>query len=214
VTIAREGEPIIFSALFVGFTLMSAGVAASITILQIIGAAGLFVAVVSFFFFREPEFSVEARDNEVLAPADGKVLTVDNQVPEGLARYHVRISIFLSIFDCHVNRIPSSGVVESAEFVPGRWFSAFKPEASLHNQRSEIELQTTSGRIHFRQIAGSVARRVVFDLQPGETVKAGQRFGVMRFGSRMDIFLPIDIVTRVSEGDRVKAGKTVIAEFC
>jgi len=213
VTIAREGEPVIFGVLFVSVVILGTGIAISSTTIEIVGYFGLLLTVLNFFFFREPQFDAKCEDREILAPADGKIIALDNEVPEKMNDYTTRLSIFLSIFDCHVNRIPATGLVEDAKFKPGRWFSAFKPEASLYNQHSEIDLVTPHGKIHFRQITGSVARRVVFSLEPGQSVAAGERFGVMRFGSRIDLFLPSHVDVKVKIGDKIKAGKSVIGEF-
>ncbi len=212
-TIAREGNPVIFSVLFVSVVILGTGIALSSTVLEVVGCLGLFLNVLILFFFREPEFEAICGDREILAPADGKVIALDNEVPDNLSGYSTRLSIFLSIFDCHVNWIPATGQIEDVRFKPGRWFSAFKPEASLHNQRSEIDLVTPHGRIHFRQISGSVARRVVYSLEPGQSVGAGQRFGVMRFGSRIDMFLPPHVNVKVAINDKVKGGKSVVGEF-
>jgi len=212
-TIAREGLPIIFSVMFITAILLGVGYALPSIVLIILGWIGFGLVVLNFFFFREPEFDVTCADNDILAPANGTIIVVDNSVPENLEGFSKRVSIFLSILDAHVNWIPASGKIESVRFRPGKWFSAFKPEASDQNQRSEIDLVTPHGKIHFRQIVGSVARRVVFDLEAGREVKAGERFGAMRFGSRMDIFLPPNVTVLVSEGDKVKGGRTVIGEF-
>jgi phosphatidylserine decarboxylase len=211
--IAREGEPIIFSVMFVSAVLIGVGYAWLGLYAIIPGLAGVALTVLCFFFFREPEFEIRCRDGQVLSTADGRVIEVDGHIPDDLEGYSTRVSVFLSIFDVHVNRIPVSGTIESVKLVSGRKFSAFKKQASTDNQRSEIEMLTPYGRIHFRQVVGSVARRVVFDLQPGQQVAAGERFGAMRFGSRMDHFLPANVEVMVKVGDRVKGGKTVIGEF-
>lgn len=212
-TIAREGEPVIFSIMFISAVLIGVGFAWPSTIVLLLGLVGLVLTILCFFFFREPEFEVSCGERQILSSADGTVIAVDDCVPDSLEGYTKRVSVFLSIFDVHVNRIPTGGRIESLKFLRGRNFSAFKPQASTENQRSEIDLVTPHGRIHFRQIAGSVARRVVFDLKPGQEVKAGQRFGVMRFGSRMDHFFPENVDLLVTIGSKVKGGKTVIGEF-
>ncbi|MCK4656867.1 MAG: phosphatidylserine decarboxylase [candidate division Zixibacteria bacterium] len=212
-TIAREGLPNIFSVMFVAAVLLGVGYGISSLVLITLGYIGAAITVLCFFFFREPQFEVVCEDGQILSTADGTVIVVDDSVPEDLDGYSTRVSIFLSIFDVHVNRIPAGGKIESVRFVPGKWHSAFRPKASTENQHSEIELVTPHGRIHFRQIVGSVARRVVFDLEPGREVTAGERFGVMRFGSRMDHFFPPNVDVLVKKGDKVKGGRTVIGEF-
>lgn len=212
-TIAREGLPIIFSVMFVAAVMLGVGYVLSSYVLIIAGWVGVALTVANFFFFREPQFEVAWSDGQILSPADGKVIVVDDQVPESLDGLSQRVSIFLSIFDCHVNMIPSSGRIDRVAYRPGKKISAFKPRASGENQRSEIDLITSRGRIHFRQIVGSVARRVVFDLKAGQEVVAGQRFGVMRFGSRMDLFLPASVDISVKVGDKVKGARSLIGEF-
>jgi phosphatidylserine decarboxylase len=212
-TIAREGLPITFSIMFVAAVLLGVGYGISSIVALSFGYLGAAITILCFFFFREPQFEAVCEDGQILSTADGTVLVVDDSVPEDLDGFSTRVSVFLSIFDVHVNRIPASGKIESVRFVPGKWHSAFRPKASIENQHSEIDLLTPHGRIHFRQIVGSVARRVVFDLEPGREVVAGERFGIMRFGSRMDHFFPPDVDVPVKKGDKVKGGRTVIGEF-
>ncbi|MBU1319146.1 MAG: phosphatidylserine decarboxylase [candidate division Zixibacteria bacterium] len=212
-TVAREGLPIIFAVMFAAAVMLGVGYVLSSYVLIIVGWAGVVLTAANFFFFREPQFEAVWSDGQILSPADGKVIVVDDQVPEGLSGLSQRVSIFLSIFDCHVNMIPTAGRIDRAVYRSGKKISAFRPRASEENQRSEIDLITSRGRIHFRQIVGSVARRVVFDLKAGQEVSAGQRFGVMRFGSRMDVFLPPDVNVLVKVGNRVKGGRSLIGEF-
>ena len=211
--IAREGFPFILPFIFASVLLLVIGYMYELQTVIIIGWSLDLLTLLMLFFFREPQFETHAEDNQILSPADGKVLTVDSEVPSELNGLVTRLSIFLSILDVHVNRIPANGEVVNVEFRQGRKYSAFKPQASTANQRSEIDLETSNGRIHFRQITGSVARRVVFTLEPGQQVRAGERFGVMRFGSRMDLFFPENVDVLVHVGDKVRGGKTVVAEF-
>jgi len=211
--IAREGFPCIAPFAIVTILLLVIGYAYDLQGVVIAGWMLGLLTLLILFFFREPQFETHAEAHQILSPADGKVITVDSEVPENLPGLVTRLSIFLSILDVHVNRIPATGEVVGIKFKQGRKFSAFKPQASIHNQRSEIDLDTPMGRFHFRQITGSVARRVVYSLEPGQNVKAGERFGVMRFGSRMDLFFPENVDVLVKVGDKVKGGKTVVAEF-
>jgi len=212
-TIADEGKPTIFAAMFISAVLLAVGYAIPLYTLIVVGWLGIVMTALFFFFFREPQFEVNAGEKQIVSPADGKVIALDEEVPPELDHYKTRLSIFLSILDCHVNRVPASGVIESTNFRQGKKYSAFKPKASTENQRSEIELVSTHGKMHFRQITGSVARRVVFSLEPGQNVTAGERFGVMRFGSRMDLFFEPNVKVLCRIGDKVKGGKTVIGEF-
>ncbi len=169
------------------------------------------------FFFRDPERTPpsDARENGLLAPADGRVVeVVDEEEPlylNGLAR---RISIFLSPLDVHVNRMPTRGVIEYARYRPGDYLVAWHPKASEKNERSEFGLRHPSGtKIMFKQIAGAVARRIEYDLKEGDTVEAGQRFGIVKFGSRMDVLVPPSVDLDVEEGQTVRAGTTVLGRM-
>jgi phosphatidylserine decarboxylase len=170
------------------------------------------VAAICLFFFRDPHREVTAGDDLVLSPADGRVLVagpaVAGSAPPG---EWLQVSIFLSPLDVHVNRIPVSGRVTSVTYTPGRFLPAYRHEAGTGNERSEIWIDHHGATIVARQIVGVLARRVVCRVQPGATVSAGDRYGVMKFGSRMDVFLPPTAEIRVRVGDPVRAGQTVIA---
>jgi phosphatidylserine decarboxylase len=164
------------------------------------------------FFFRDPNRTVDAADAAVLAPADGRVLeagpATDRAAPPGSWQ---QVSIFLSPMDVHVNRVPVSGRVTSVSYTKGRFLPAYREEASSANERSEVWIERDGQMIVVRQIVGILARRVVCRLNPGVSVRAGERYGIMKFGSRMDVFLPPDAEIRVKAGDRVRGGETVIA---
>jgi phosphatidylserine decarboxylase len=171
-------------------------------------AAGFFV-----FFFRDPDRrAVENDENAVLSPADGRVLVAGaaeaGAAPKGEWQ---QVSIFLSPVDVHVNRVPVSGLIERIVFTPGRFLPAYKQEAASANERCETWINHGGQTIVARQVVGVLARRVVCRLQQGATVRAGQRLGVMKFGSRMDVFVPLTASLTVAVGDRVRGGETVIA---
>jgi len=212
-TIAREGLIFVIPSAILAAVFVTAAIVVGSLPLQIAAVVFGLLFLIMLFFFREPAVETECKDWQIVSPADGVVLTVDAEVPPELPDYTSRLSIFLSVLDVHVNRVPAAGRVESVYFRQGKKFSAFRPQASTHNQRSEIELRTNHGMVHFRQITGSLARRVVFSLKAGQDVAAGERFGVMRFGSRMDLFFPSNVRILVSKKDRVMAGRSVIAEF-
>jgi phosphatidylserine decarboxylase len=173
-----------------------------------------FVAVAAFFlfFFRDPDRASPADPDTVLAPADGRVLVAGPAVaaaaPPGA---WLQISIFLSPIDVHVNRIPASGRVTKVSLTPGRFLPAYRHDAAKVNERSEIWIDHHGQPIVARQIVGILARRVVCRVQEGAEVRAGERFGIMKFGSRMDVFLPLSAEIRVDVGDAVRGGETVIA---
>ncbi len=173
------------------------------------------VVVLTLWFFRDPERTLPPEGQKagvVLAPADGRVVGIARVVePEFLGGEAVQVSIFLSPLDVHVNRVPVSGVVRLCRYTPGRFYAAYRPEASQQNEQTAIGVETPHGKVLFKQIAGVLARRIVCTLREGQTVQAGQRFGMMKFGSRMDILLPAERSTLcVHEGMRVRAGQTVL----
>ena len=178
----------------------------------IIGVPLLLLSGFLLFYFRDPERVHNAPRSAVLSPADGRVMVAG--APTGEATPPGRwqqISIFLSPMDVHVNRIPVSGRVTRVEYHPGRFLPAYKKESGDLNERSEITVDHDGQPIVFRQIVGVLARRVVCRTREGAEVKAGERFGVMKFGSRMDVFVPLDATIHVRVGQMVVGGVTVIA---
>ncbi len=173
-----------------------------------------FVVLAAFFafFFRDPDRSSSTDEALVLSPADGRVLiageAVADSTPPGTWQ---QVSIFLSPIDVHVNRVPVSGRVVRVTYTPGRFLPAYRSDAGAANERSEIWIEHRGQTIVFRQIVGVLARRVVCRAKVGDQVHAGDRFGIMKFGSRMDVFLPPSADLRIHVGDRVRSGETVIA---
>jgi phosphatidylserine decarboxylase len=164
------------------------------------------------FFFRNPRRDIPSDEKAVLSPADGKVVDIRRTTEENfLDRESTCISIFLSIFDVHVNRAPSSGVVKKVEYVKGSFLPAFREKASLLNERNSVLIDFNNTEILVRQIAGLIARRIVCWVKEGDSLARGQRFGLIRFGSRVDIFLPANIKVEVKVGDKIKGGETIIA---
>jgi phosphatidylserine decarboxylase len=196
---------------FVGGALLLAAVSAAVFAWP---AAIPFAAAAAFFlfFFRDPDRASPADADIVLAPADGRVLVagpaVATAAPPGAWQ---QISIFLSPIDVHVNRIPASGRVTRVSVTPGRFLPAYRHDAATVNERSEIWIDHHGQPIVARQIVGILARRVVCRVQEGAEVRAGERFGIMKFGSRMDVFLPLGAALRVRVGDAVRGGETIIA---
>jgi phosphatidylserine decarboxylase len=173
-----------------------------------------FIALGAFFafFFRDPERVPPAGNDAVISPADGRVIhagsALEASAPPGDWQ---QISIFLSPVDVHVNRIPVSGRVTRVSYIPGRFVPAYRDDAGSTNERSEIWIDHGGQMVVARQIVGILARRVVCRVQNGADVRAGDRFGIMKFGSRMDVFLPPSATIRVKVGDLVRGGETVIA---
>ncbi len=178
--------------------------------------AGILLAAFTVWFFRDPDRTVppEALQNDalVVAPADGKVVQIQKiNEDEYMKSEAIQISIFLSPLDVHVNRIPISGIVEYYTYNPGKYLVAYHPKSSKLNEQTHIGLKTKHGKIVFKQIVGIVARRLVSEIKKGDTVRIGERFGMMKFGSRMDVIVPTDTKILVNVGDRVVAAESLIA---
>lgn len=204
--LAPEGYPFI-----IGFLVLTLLVA----LFSLWGALLPFVLTLFMaYFFRDPERLVPEGENIFLSPADGKVILIQH-VQEGkvLKGDAVEVSIFMSPLNVHVNRAPCEGVVESVDHTPGKFLSAFKHEASLQNENIAMALKTKYGKVLVRQVAGFLARRAVCRVKPGDTLRRGERYGIIKFSSRLDIYLPKDVRIKVILGDRVKAGETIIGEM-
>jgi phosphatidylserine decarboxylase len=165
-------------------------------------------------FFRDPERVGQRGDRLILAPADGKVVgIIEAEEPAFFQSRALRISIFMNVFNCHVNRYPTSGTVGYRHYNPGKFGHAADEKSSLDNEQSSVGLVTDRGKVLIRQIAGLVARRIVTDHEVGTAVQQGQRMGMIRFGSRVDLFLPIGTKVLVKTGDSTLVGVTVVAEW-
>lgn len=166
-------------------------------------------------FFRLPSINIIKNENQVLAPADGKVVVIeDTDEPEYLRSKRKQISIFMSPINVHVNRMPVGGTISYAKYHPGKYLVAWHPKSSTENERTTIAVRMKNGtEVLFRQIAGALARRIKWYVNEGQTLEQGDEFGFIKFGSRVDIFLPPDAHVTVKIGDVTKGGKTVIAEF-
>jgi phosphatidylserine decarboxylase len=170
------------------------------------------LAAFFLFFFRDPDRRHSATFDSVVSPADGRVLVAGDAVPEASPDgAWKQISIFLSPMNVHVNRIPASGRITRVVFTPGKFLAAYKHDAASTNERSEIWIDHGGQMVVSRQIVGFLARRVVCRAAPGAEVRAGDRYGVMKFGSRMDVFLPLSAEILVKVGDMVRGGETIIA---
>ncbi|HQB31145.1 MAG TPA: phosphatidylserine decarboxylase family protein [Syntrophales bacterium] len=168
--------------------------------------------VFTVWFFRNPERKVPEDEKAVISPADGRVLKVEALVEDEILGEPVRkISIFMNVFNVHVNRMPFSGTIRKIRYTPGKFLSANLDKASRLNERNAILLETDGGlKILTTQIAGLIARRIVCWVEEGMSVKRGERFGMIRFGSRLEVFMPPDARVAVEKGDTVRAGETII----
>ncbi len=211
---AREGYP--FIAFSVGLTLLLAFSAwiLSSAILAFPAVLSLLVALFVLYFFRNPERTAPADSAAVIAPADGTVIVVERVPETPLGSPALKISIFMSVFNVHVNRVPFNGKVIDTSHQQGKFFDARDGRASCENERNGIILEITGGvRIAFVQIAGLVARRIISYPHVGDLLVRGERYGLIRFGSRVDVYLPPDVEPLVKLGDKTVAGETVLARI-
>jgi phosphatidylserine decarboxylase len=171
----------------------------------------LLLAVFVFSFFRDPERVIAAEPGAVVSPADGRVVVVTDE--ENAGKPGKRISIFLAIWNVHINRAPAAGTITKLDYRPGKFLAAMRERASLENEQNVFTLSTAAGEMEFKQIAGLIARRVVSWKKAGEKVALGERIGLMRFGSRMDVWLPREAELLVRPGENVKGGSSVLARW-
>ncbi|HKB71630.1 MAG TPA: phosphatidylserine decarboxylase family protein [Thermoanaerobaculia bacterium] len=207
IPIAGEGAP------FIALPLLGALAAAFFSVWW---AAALLALLTVFMiqFFRDPDRTGAAPAECVLSPADGTVLTVGDAPPgEAAAELSRKVVVFMSVFNCHVNRSPISGTISRYTYTPGKKLAAFSPKASLDNEQNMIDMAGDGRRVVFKQIAGALARRIVFRKKPGDHCARGERIGMIRFGSRVDVFVPAEAAVAVKPGDKVKAGLSVLARF-
>jgi len=198
---AKEAYPFLIPLALVTFLFFGIG-------LEMWGCLFLVLAIFVAFFFRDPERSVPIEAEAIVSPADGKVVRIASE-PGGTTQ----ISIFLSVFDVHINRSPVGGKIESISYKPGKFRVAFDQRASVENEQNVWIVQNGSHLVKFSQIAGILARRIVSWKRPGEGVEKGERVGLIKFGSRVDIFLPADVTIAVRAGDKVKGGASIVGRF-
>lgn len=208
VPFAKEGIPFIGAA--AGVTLL-AGLLGW-TVAAVVAA---FLTLFVSWFFRNPARVVPQGPRLVVAPGDGKVIAIEEEFePRFLKDRSIRLTIFLNVFDVHINRMPCDGVVEDVQYQPGLFVVASKPEATLTNEQNALMIRTVEGvKVLCVQVAGLIARRIVCWVSPKDRAIRGERFGLIRFGSRMDTFVPIGTSLRVAVGDRVKGGETILGEL-
>jgi len=195
------------------FILTALGLALTLALLRrpTLGTGFGLLALFFAFFFRDPERRFRGDVHDVVSPADGRVMVAGAAQP-GVSPPGVwqQVSIFLSPLDVHVNRVPVSGQITRVTYQPGRFLPAYRPEAAEENERCEVWIDHHGQQVVARQVVGVLARRVVCRVRTGDQMRTGQRYGIMKFGSRMDVFLPMSAVLRVHVGDSVRGGETVI----
>jgi phosphatidylserine decarboxylase len=211
---AREGYPFMGGAAVLALGALALAIGRRSFALWLLAMALVVIALWVAYFFRDPERTGERGDRLVIAPADGLVLPLEEvDEPAFLHGRALRISIFMNVFDVHVNRYPSSGTVKYLHYNPGKFLNAANDKASLQNEQMSVGIEAGKSKILVRQIAGLIARRIVTYSREGDAATQGARFGLIRFGSRVDIFVPLGTTIRVKPGERTRSGATVIAEL-
>ena len=222
-TIHKEGRGLILATTTI-VVLLNVGIASipsffSPTVYSVLTTSVLVLSIVVLLlvlqFFRLPAIEVIKNEKQVLAPADGKVVVIEEtEEPEHLKSRRKQVSIFMSPINVHVNRMPVAGTISYTKYHPGKYLVAWHPKSSTENERTTIAVKMKTGtEILFRQIAGALARRIKWYVKEGQPLEQGDEFGFIKFGSRVDIFLPLDARVTVKIGDITKGGKTVIAEL-
>lgn len=211
---AREGLAFIIGSILIALAVILVAATRRSWPLWLLGFALMIIAIWVASFFRDPERTGDRGDNVVISPADGKVVLI-TEVDEptfvkGRAR---RISVFMNVFNVHVNRYPVSGVVRHVQVTPGKFLNAIAEEASIENEQTSVGIEAGSNRILVRQIAGLIARRIHTYSKVGDQAKQGERMGMIRFGSRVDVFVPLDATVKVQIGQKAFAGVTPLAEL-
>jgi phosphatidylserine decarboxylase len=214
VNFAREGFPFMAIAAVVAAVAFGLALSRRSFTLWLVALLLLVVALWVAYFFRDPERSGDRGDHFVVAPADGKVVMVSEvDEPTFIHGRATRVSIFMNVFSVHVNRYPVSGTVRHVHYAPGKFLNAVTEASSLSNEMRSVGIETGPHRILVRQIAGLVARRIITYSREGDRAVQGERFGIIRFGSRVDVFVPTDAKLRVQLGQTTVAGTTVLAEL-
>lgn len=212
--ITKYGYSTVAVITLISFILIVIGIYSSnVTLRFVMIILAALIMIFTLNFFRDPQRVTPNKENIIVSPADGRVLYVreieDQRFLNGKAK---EVAIFMSPLNVHVNRIPISGEVEYVKYHPGEFIAAFEDKASEKNERNEIGINSKHGKVLFVQIAGFIARRIVSDIKVGDTVKIGERFGMIRFGSRVDVIVPPDFIEKVKKDDVVYAGETIIFE--
>lgn len=217
-TIHKEGKNLLFYLLVV-FIAINLGVIymwpEMVNVQNIVIIVSIILYLLVLQFFRNPSFTISAEENQVLAPADGKVVVIEKTIEtEHFQEERIQVSIFMSPVNVHVNRSPVAGIVKFFKYHPGKYLVAWNPKSSTDNERTTTVLTMNNGDdILFRQIAGFMARRIKWYIKEGSTLGQGQEFGFIKFGSRVDVFLPTDAKILVENGTKTKGGRTVLAEL-
>ncbi len=211
---ARDGLGIIIGMVLFTAVIVWGALMTPYLFVDIVAVLGVLLAGLTVYFFRDPEREVPTGSNNVISPADGKVVEIEDAYEGDFMKCETtRIGIFLNVFDVHVNRIPISGSVEFFRYKKGAFLQAYKADASDINEQTVIGIQGDERKVLFKQIAGLIARRIVCHVREGNKVTLGDRFGMIKFGSRVDIFLPKNVNVQVELNQKVKGGKSILGVF-
>jgi phosphatidylserine decarboxylase len=212
IPIAPEGWPFILASLVLTAILWFVDVRIGFYSLVF---PGISLSLFVIWFFRDPERDIPSGEGAIVSPADGKVIIVEEVDEERFLKCRaLKISIFMNVFNVHVNRAPATGKIIDIFYNPGKFFNASFDKASLLNEQNALLIEAENGkRFVANQIAGLIARRIVCRVKPGDRLTKGARFGLIRFGSRLDVFLPVDVTVKVKVGEKVSAGSSVLANW-
>ncbi len=211
----KYGYTIIAIVTVISFILFSFAVISNNSIVKIVTiVAGILLLGFTLQFFRDPERKPPGGNNIIVSPADGRILSIktvsNHKYVDGTA---TQISVFMSPLNVHVNRIPITGTVDYLNYFEGKYLPAFSDKADLENERSEIGIKSKHGKVFFTQVAGAMARRIVYEIKKDDNVTMGDRFGMIKFGSRMDVVVPEKWIVKVKKDDKVSAGETILFEI-
>lgn len=210
----KEGLGLVIPALALSLVCFCLFFFFDIVIFFIVAVLVSILTIFLVFFFRDPKRKIPETDDVILSPADGKVSSIEPFFNHPFFDSEgKRLSIFLRITDVHINRAPVSGTVKYLKYIPGRFHPAFRSESSEENEQNEVWLENNKGKIVLKQITGFLARRIVCNLKKGEKIKMGEKFGMIKFGSKVELLLPKDVKILVSLKEKVKAGETPVAKF-
>ncbi|MBO8131577.1 MAG: phosphatidylserine decarboxylase family protein [Candidatus Marinimicrobia bacterium] len=210
--IAKEGVKIIFPSFLLSFTLAILMIFIKSDIINVLFIISLFLFGFTIYFFRDPERIIPGGDKIIVSPADGRIIKIE-EVNDHFCGNSILISIFMSLFDVHVNRAPLPGTVKKIEYKEGKFIAAYKKKADKENEKNVIYFNNGKYNFVVKQIAGVIARRIVSYVCEDDKVLKGQRIGMIMFGSRVDLIIPITSSINVSIGQKVKAGQTIIGEI-
>jgi phosphatidylserine decarboxylase len=214
VNLSKEGNPVIlavvlFSVIFLVGALVTQGI-----ILKLLTVTSWLLILFSIYFFRDPDREIPTGKSLIVSPADGKIILIEQIEEQEFFKARVqKVSIFMSVFDVHVNRIPIDGRVSYFNYQKGKFHQAYKDSASYENERTIIVVENDKIKVLFIQIAGILARRIVCRIREGWKVKQGDRFGMIKFGSRVDILLPVEVKLNIKLNQKVTGGETIIGQY-